>query len=523
MPLDLAQKAQDGPSRVALTDRISPHWRRPLLHLTLGWTVLLVLLWPVLADMLRQFWNSSTYNHNLFVPLICGWLVWLRVPELVRIAPQGWWPGLVLLGGALFLWLLGDVSGTAIVTHFALVFAMQAMVLLVLGPRVVWALLFPLAYALFLVPVGDELVPTLQMITADLTIALTHWSGIPAEIEGVFIDTPAGLFEVAEACSGVKFLVAMAALGSLAAHVCFISGKRRTVFMAVALVLPILANGVRAWGTIFIAQSQGVEFAAGFDHVFYGWIFFALVMALLLACAWPFFDRPRDDVFIDGDAIQQAPAFAMLDAFAATSGRCLAAAVLLAFGVFAWAVQARQVEAVVPERIDLPQVAGWRLAPLADGPWWEPRAAGADHRLLGSYVAPDGARVEVFYALYRSQQDGREATAFGEGALMPDSGWSWLESGPSLPGGQGEWLLTSGTVRRLAMTFYRHRDLTTASAARIKLGNMQDRLTGDPHPTMVLILSAQGGGPVDPERAISRFAAATGGLDGWMDHLGQTR
>lgn len=518
MPLDLALHG-----RAPLTDAIPAQWRRPLLHLALGWTVLLVLLWPVLADMLRQFWNSSTYNHNLFVPVICGWLVWLRSPELLRITPQGWWPGLVLLAGALVLWLLGDVSGTAIITHFALVFAMQAMVLVTLGPRVVWALLFPLAYALFLVPVGDELVPTLQMITADLTIALTHWSGIPAVIDGVFIDTPAGLFEVAEACSGVKFLVAMAALGSLAAHVCFTSATRRAVFMVVALVLPILANGVRAWGTIYIAQSQGVEFAAGFDHVFYGWIFFALVMALLLACAWPFFDRPRDDAFIDGAAIQGRPMFALLAAFAAPSGRCLAAAVALAVAVFAWAVQARQVEAVVPERIDLPQVTGWQLAPMADGPWWEPRAAGADHRLLGSYVAPDGARVEVFYALYRNQQDGREATAFGEGALMPDTGWSWLEAAPSLAGGRGEWMLTSVTVRRLAMTFYRHRDMTTPSAPRIKLGNMADRLTGDAHPTMMLILSSQAGGSVDPETAINRFAAATGGLPAWMDRIGQVR
>ena len=518
MPLDLAL-----PGRAPLAERIAPQWRRPLLHLAMGWTVLLVLLWPVLADMMSQYWNSSTYNHNLFVPLICGWLVWLRAPELPHIAPQGWWPGLLVLGGALFLWLLGNVSGTAIVTHVALVLSLQAMVLLVLGPRVVWALLFPLAYALFMVPVGDELVPTLQMITARLTIALTHWSGVPAEIDGVFIDTPAGLFEVAEACSGVKFLVAMAALGSLAAHVCFASSMRRVVFMAVALVLPILANGVRAWGTIYIAQSQGVEFAAGFDHVFYGWIFFAVVMALLLVCGWPFFDRPRDDAFIDGSAIQGAPVFGALDAFAAASGRCLALGVLLAFGVFGWAVQARQVEAAVPAQIDLPQVQGWRLVPMGEGPWWEPRAAGADHRLLGSYLAPDGARVDVFYALYRSQEDGREATAFGEGALMPDSGWSWQEAGPSLLGGKGEWLLTSSTVHRLAMTIYRHRDVTTASAARIKLGNMRDRLTGDAHPTMLLILSSQAGGPVEPEAAITRFAAATGELGGWMDRIGQTR
>ena len=159
------------------------------------------------------------------------------------------------------------------------------------SPRVTAALLFPLAYMLFLVPFGDELVPALQAVTASLAVNLTHASGVPAIVDGIFIDTPAGLFEVAEACSGVKFLVAMIALGTLVAHLCFESPRRRAVFMAACIVVPVLANGVRAWGTIYVAQSQGVEFAAGFDHIVYGWVFFALVMGGLLLGGWRYFDR----------------------------------------------------------------------------------------------------------------------------------------------------------------------------------------------------------------------------------------
>ena len=256
--------------------------------------------------MVRQYWDISTYNHILLVPLIIGWLVWQRAPQLAQLAPQAWWPGVALVAGSLFVWLLGDISGTATISQIGLVTAMQFAVVTLLGPRVAWALLFPLAFGLFLVPIGEELVPALQMITAQITIALTHASGIPAVIDGVFIDTPVGLFEVAEACSGVKFLVAMVALGTLVSHVCFRSWPRRAAFMAAAVVLPILANGVRAWGTIYIAQSQGIAFAAGFDHIFYGWIFFALVMAALLALGWRFFDRQVDDPFIDARPIANA-------------------------------------------------------------------------------------------------------------------------------------------------------------------------------------------------------------------------
>ena len=103
-----------------------------------------------------------------------------------------------------------SLKSWAVLSVFAL--AIAALLGASLIATVIAGLLFPLSYMLFLVPFGDELIPALQTITARLTVALTHLSGIKADIDGVFINTPVGLFEVAEACSGVKFLIAMAAL-----------------------------------------------------------------------------------------------------------------------------------------------------------------------------------------------------------------------------------------------------------------------------------------------------------------------
>jgi exosortase A len=262
--------------------------------------------------MAWQWWNASTYNHILLIPPILVWLVRLRWPALVRLRPQLWWFGsaLVLVGG--LAWAAAMEAGINLVSQVGAVVMLQGAVAVTLGPRVFAGLLFPLCYMLFLVPFGDEIVPQLQAITASLAVALTHASGVPAQIDGVFIATPVGLFEVAEACSGVKFLVAMIALGTLVAHLCFRSWKRRAAFMAVAVIVPVLANGVRAWGTIYVAQSQGLEFAAGFDHIVYGWIFFALVMGLVLGAAWRFFDRSPDDPLIDVAALDSSPLLARL-------------------------------------------------------------------------------------------------------------------------------------------------------------------------------------------------------------------
>ena len=290
-----------------LRSRIPESWRAPLLHLAVVWVGAIAVTWGAWSEMARQWWDASTYNHILLIPLILAWMVSQRWPELAKLSPRAWWPGLAVLAGGLLVWRVGTSLGINTISQAGAVVLLQGSVAALLGPRVAAGLLFPLAYMAFLVPFGDEIVPALQAITAMLAVALTHASGVQAVIDGVLIDTPVGLFEVAEACSGVKFLVAMIALGTLVAHLCFASFKRRALFMTAAVVVPVLANGARAWGTIYIAQSQGIEFAAGFDHIVYGWIFFAAVMIAVLGTSWRFFDRSPDDPLIDAAALEASP------------------------------------------------------------------------------------------------------------------------------------------------------------------------------------------------------------------------
>jgi exosortase A len=305
-------------------------WRAPLAQLAFVCGLLAVLTAAEWVEMARQWWDSASYNHILMVPPILVWLVRLRAPQLARLAPQAWWPGLVALPPALVMWTVGSTLEINTASQLGAVLMLQAAVLTLLGPKVTAALLFPLAYMLFLVPFGDELIPGLQALTARMAVALTHASGVPAVIDGVFIDTPGGLFIVAEACSGVKFLIAMVALGTLVSHLCFGSAWRRALFMAAAIVVPILANGVRAWGTIFIAQSQGIEFAAGFDHIVYGWVFFAVVMGGLLLGAWRYFDRAPEEPLIDAAAIDRSVLLTRVEAWRMPGWAAAGAIALLA-------------------------------------------------------------------------------------------------------------------------------------------------------------------------------------------------
>ena len=520
MPLDVPISAAQP---AGLAARIPHHWRQPLLRLAAIWVALAALTYRDWLAMFDQWWNISTYNHTLFVPLIVGWLIYARRDGLAKLVPESWWPGLLALAGAMLLWLLGTLAGVNSASQLGAVLALQATILAVLGARVAVASLFPLAYLIFLVPFGEELVPALQMITAELVIALTGWSGIPAVIDGVFIDTPAGLFEVAEACSGVKFLIAMIALGVLVAYTCFRSWGRRAAFMAGAIILPILANGVRAWGTIYIAQSQGIEFAEGFDHVFYGWVFFALVVGALLAVSWRWFDRDPEDIGIDFPHIEERSWFQAINGWSIGATKAVICVLAILASVAVWNVMASRVEASVPDQIALPAVQGWTLVDYQPVVAWEPKASGADHRLLARYRSEAGQEVDVFFALYAAQEEGREASAFGEGAFDSDTDWRWLEPANSVSHAKADYLLAFGQHKRLVATTYRVGDLLTGSAVKLKLANMRDRLLLHPAPTMLMVLSAEQSEGADLEDNIAAFRKSIGDEGEWMDRIAGLR
>lgn len=516
MPPELA--ASNPPIRVMPLE-----WRSALVRLSGVWAALILVFAGDWTAMFRQWWDSSTYNHILLVPAILGWLVWLRLDQLRRLTPQAWAPGLVLVAGAVLLWVLGAFAGFDLLRQTGAVAVLPASLLTLLGPRVGAGLFFPLCYMAFLVPFGDELVPALQMITAVLTIALVQISGIPALVDGVFIDTPAGLFEVAEACSGVKFLIAMIALGVLVANVCFQSWKRRIAFLALCIVVPILANAVRAWGTIYIAQYIGAEKAAGFDHIIYGWLFFAIVIAAVLGVSWRWFDRAVDDPMIDAAAIQSWPLLGRLERGRITDVVAILLCALLVLGGQGWAFAANSLSASLPAQIFLPHVPGWQRIDYKPEVWWEPRAAGADHRLLGRYADSQGRTVDVFMALYSSQAEGREATGFGEGALPADSEWAWTGAGATVTGAKVDRLRGQGRVERLALTYYRNGELLTGSAARLKLATIADRLLLRREPTALLILSAEPRTGEDPDQTLRAFRQSTGAIGPWMDRIATLR
>lgn len=481
-------------------------WQRSLQFLGAGWAGLLLLFWRDAADMAAIWWNSSTFNHCLLILPILVWLVVQRKELLAELKPQPWTPALLYGAVGAGGWLLGDAAGLAVARQLGLIMMLQGSVAALLGPNVTRGLLFPLFYMFFLVPVGEEAVPALQTLTAEMCMILLSWTGIPAHIDGIFITTPTGYFRVAEACSGVKFLIAMVAYGVLVANLCFRSWVRRAVFLAVCVTVPLIANGLRAFGTIYIAHHQGIEFAASFDHVFYGWIFFGIVIALVMAVGWPFFDKRADAPAFD-PAKLQSPVTRDVSLNSALAIVLLVAAIPLG-----WSSYVAAKASPIPARIALPQVAGWQIVPYAPRAKWKPRFDGASHYLFGRYRNAVGQEADLFVVLYDRQTEGRELVGYGQGAVEPGGNWSWTADTLAPANARAERIKSKGAAREV-VSFYRVNGVTSGSAAQVKLATLQARLLDGDQQAVAILVSAEQLGNRPPRPAIDAFVRSLGDID----------
>ncbi|MBS0293712.1 MAG: exosortase A [Proteobacteria bacterium] len=274
-----------------MTDRIQPmpvDWRRPLAALVLLQLVILAAYWHSALGMAMIWARSDTYAHGFVVPLISLWLVWRQRAILASMAPTPGRMAWLLMLGAGALWLAGDLVSVNAATQLALVTLIVLSVPAVLGWRIARALAFPLAFLFFAVPIGDFLMPRLMVWTADFTVLALRLSGIPVYREGQQFVIPSGTWSVVEACSGIRYLIASVTVGCLFAYLSYQSMRKRMVFIAVAILVPLVANWLRAYLIVLLGHLSGNTIATGVDHLIYGWLFFGLVIGImfLIGARW---------------------------------------------------------------------------------------------------------------------------------------------------------------------------------------------------------------------------------------------
>jgi exosortase A len=450
------------------------------------------------ADMVHIWIRSETFTHAFLVPPIVLWLVW-RLRDVLAVLPTRPVPWLLVpMAATCFLWLLGELATVAAASQFALVTLIVLAVPALFGWAVARALTFPLLFLYFAVPFGEFTVPQLMDWTADFTVLALRASGIPVFREGLQFVIPTGTWSVVEACSGVRYLIASFMVGTLFAYLNYRSAKRRVIFMAVSLLVPIVANWLRAYMIVMIGHLSGNELAVGVDHLIYGWVFFGVVIGamFLVGARWS-----------EPDAQDPAPQGLAAEPARHRPGWGVAAGILgLLVGTQVWAWQLDHPDAGIAPSLSLPDgAAGWQAERAAELPW-PPGYPNPNATAVAAYRSGD-SEVWTWVAYYRQQGPDRKLVSSVNGLVAAgDKRWAVAASGgravtealPAFRTGtvrRGSELADMGSQRVRVWQLYWVGGRWTSSHARAKVWQGLDRLLGRGDDGAVLLLAT----PLQPD------------------------
>ncbi len=245
---------------------------------------------PVLYHMVRHWRLVPDYSHGFIVAPLAVYFAWERRADL-RVAPidPSWWGVVPLALGALAL-AVGRLGVELMAMRTSFVLTLNGLVLLLLGREVYRILAFPLLFLFLMVPLPQSLANTitfpLQLIASDLAMAPLYWLQIPALREGNIIHLADTQLLVAEACSGLRSVMALGTLGVVFAYFFRKSWAERIILVAATLPIAILVNAFRVALTGYLTHRFGEAAAEGVIHQTEGFFTFGLAFALLLFVAW---------------------------------------------------------------------------------------------------------------------------------------------------------------------------------------------------------------------------------------------
>jgi exosortase A len=497
---------------------LAPGWRSALILIGVASVIFGVAFQQEITGAVRVWIDSTAYNHCFLVLPLAAFLLWERRAVISAVSPSPvLWP-LLMMPALSAIWLLAAVLDIQEGRQLLMVAMFQVVLLVTLGPRLFWQLLAPFLFLFFLVPSGAFLVPSLQTITADIAVAGLQFLHIPVFSDGYMIEIPEGPFEIAEACAGLRFLIASSVFGCFFAVVMYRSFLKRVLFIIMSLAVPIVANGLRALGIIVLAHLEGSAAAVEADHILYGWVFFTLVIMILIAIGMAFAEKPGRSPPITPTMMCKPS----LWRFAVV----VPVAILLALAGPAYAYR---LDSLVPAgpllRVDSPDVASPWHALSGTPPIWRPVVHGADREFLDGFQTPGSGIVVRYVALYRLRATGNMLTTT-ENRFTGDGGWRVAEPGETALSLDGEKItvasaeIVSGPRRRLVWCFYIVDGRITARLIEAKLLQARAVLLQQAPVAALVAFSASMDDPGDPaEGQLARFLAASQSLPRYVDSL----
>lgn len=497
-------------------DSIMYSWRRHGLALAAVAGLIMLEFHDAVRAAIQVWMVSPTYSHCFLILPIAGWLIWEKwgVLRTIRpaVAPRFLWFIPVLL----VIWWLGELSAINEVRQYAVIGLLQIAIITLLGVQVLRQIWFPVFFLLFLVPTGEYLITPMQQFATRFVDICLNTLAIPHYTEGTTFELTNGRFEIAEACAGLRFLIATVTLGVLFSYLMYRKTFKIVAFLIACVVVPLVGNGLRCVGIILLAHFTNNEYGAGADHIVYGWGFNVAILLVLIVVGALFRDDVRDEAPKPADAADRKKRPALL-----LVGMATALLVSVGPALVLWRDN-RSSQTNTAALTSYLQGAGWQDG-TEYGPW-SPYFPGADAKVLMTRSSVAGAPpVDLFIGYYARPRGGHTMTAhlnlpWDEEGWTPGAAGSAATAIGARPLDLQEWMINSNREKRLVWAVYWVNGHFITRVLAVKLRQAQAALEGREGQAVVAV-STPINGPVDDARA--RLAQALAPLGQMSQTLGQ--
>jgi exosortase D (VPLPA-CTERM-specific) len=443
--------------------------------------------------MLRATWQLEEYSHGFLIPAISAYLLWTRRAQFSSMPFEGSWYGVGLVVVGLIVYFLGSLAAITTIDAYALVIVIAGFVLAVMGWKAFRLALVPVALLLLMNPLPPFLYTNisshLQLVSSQIGVAFIRMLGISVYLEGNVIDLGSYKLEVAEACSGLRYLFPLMSVGAVMAYL--INGKAwlRVVVFLSTVPLTILMNSFRIGVIGVLVDRYGQEQATGFLHFFEGWVVFMLCLVFLTLEAWLLLRLTGDKRrFRDLFVMDQSPP---KPADSLNEQRKVAIPALASLGLLLLAVYPAL---AIPQRAELiPAREAFVAFPMQLGEWRGRRESidplyleilKLDDYVNANYAQTGKPSINFYTAYYASQRTG--VSAHSPASCMPGGGWLMTMFGQHQLGGLrtngapltvNRVIIQQGATRQLVYYWFQQRGRDMTNEYLVKWYLFWDSLT----------------------------------------------
>ena len=473
--------------------------------------------WDGIAELLEA-WQLPEYSHGPLIPVLSG-LLFLRQLKTVPVNDgpvHDRWPGVALLIFAVALGFAGNMIDISDIVAYALILWVGAILLISFGWKTGKHFWPPVIHLVYMLPLPGALyygVSTyLQGVSSELGVYFLQLMRVPVFLEGNIIDLGVYKLQVAEACSGLRYLFPILSFSYIFAVLYQGPMWHKAILLISAAPITVFMNSVRIAVAGSIVNVYGLSWLEGFTHFFEGWVIFVCCILILFALAWVLVKLRRDrvgllqalDLETDGLGTQAKRIFLIRP-----SGALITAAVLVTALAVSWHMVPKR-ETVSIDRdpfLLFPSQAGeWRSGrQFSLDPEIETVLAANDYLLLELNKSGVARHVELFSAWYENQNQGG---VHSPEVCLPGAGWeiAKLEQiNAEPPAGFGDpftlnrAIVQKGVKRMLVYYWYEQQGQRTASMFDAKLQLMIGKLTNGRNDSAIVRLTTH----IGPEETMA--------------------